>query len=740
MTRWLRRIALGALALLLIAAAAVVGYSFTLPEDELEVVEPAALVVEQGVEGTLATGGVEVTLGPSGLTLVEDGRIVWESPDGEAFLAAARGEVAVEEHRGYFFTEVRHDAEWTEQRITGMRAVVDGVLLEGTLHGEADQVRWSARIRERPDGGALLQVEVPDADAVVLSSGRSEGAGVHGFGEQFSDFDLDDRLLPIIVREQGVGRGEQPLSVLADLTNRSAAGDATTTYAAWASWVTEDLRGVALVADRPASHAVAVADTRDDERVALEVWAPTLDAELTAGDSPADLVAERQVGAPTLPGWTQEGAIVGMQGGTEEVRRRVADLRASGAEVSGVWLQDWTGQRTTSFGERLWWTWQLDRERYPAWERLVADLADEGITVTTYVNPFLVDAGPKHDPGIRNLFAEARDAGHLVERPDGSPYLLDQGGFDAALVDLTDPAARDWFVEVIAEEVLGAGVGGFMADFGEGLPFDARLHAGDARLAHNAWPGLWAETVREACERAARPDCVTWFRSGSLGMGEDASLFWNGDQLVDFGAEDGLRSALLGTFSAGVSGWPLVHSDIGGYTSVDAVVTDYVRTDELLKRWTELAAFGVVMRTHEGNRPDDNVQVHDDEQRAHFGRMTRVFAALAPYRRAVLTQATEEGLPAIRHGWLVAPGSDAAEVDTQFFLGDALLVAPVLDATTGRVEVTFPPGEWRHLITGKAYEEGTTEVEALVGRPAAFVRTDHPLADALTRDVGALFD
>jgi alpha-glucosidase len=120
--------------------------------------------------------------------------------------------------------------------------------------------------------------------------------------------------------------------------------------------------------------------------------------------------------------------------------------------------------------------------------------------------------------------------------------------------------------------------------------------------------------------------------------------------------------------------------------------------------------------------------------------MTRVFAALAPYRREVLRQATEEGLPAIRHGWLVAPGSEAAEVDTQFFLGDALLVAPVLDATTGRVEVTFPPGEWRHLITGKTYEEGTTEVEALVGRPAAFVRTDHPLADPITRDVGALFD
>ena len=93
--------------------------------------------------------------------------------------------------------------------------------------------------------------EVPDADALALSSGRSPGAGVHGFGEQFTDFDLDGRLLPIIVREQGIGRGEQPLSLLTDLTQRAAAGTATSTYAAVASWVTEDLRGVALAPDRP---------------------------------------------------------------------------------------------------------------------------------------------------------------------------------------------------------------------------------------------------------------------------------------------------------------------------------------------------------------------------------------------------------------------------------------------------------------------------------------------------------
>jgi alpha-glucosidase len=318
---------------------------------------------------------------------------------------------------------------------------------------------------------------------------------------------------------------------------------------------------------------------------------------------------------------------------------------------------------------------------------------------------------------------------------EGSPYLLDQGGFDAALVDLTNPEARDWFTDVIAEDVLGIGVSGFMADFGEGLPYDAVLARGDAKLAHNTWPRLWAGTVRDACTRAGVGDCLTWFRSGSLGMGEDASLFWNGDQLVDWGRSDGLQSALLGTFAAGVSGWPLVHSDIGGYTSISSFLTSYERSDELLDRWAELAAFGPVMRTHEGNRPDENPQVFDPDHTEAFARMTEVYAALEPYRAEVLAEASELGLPAIRHGWLAAPGTDAAEVDTQFFLGDSLLVAPVLSEGEESVEVVFPPGEWRNLFTGATYEEGTREVDAPLGVPAAFIRADDPMADQLVDDV-----
>ena len=57
---------------------------------------------------------------------------------------------------------------------------------------------------------------------------------------------------------------------------------------------------------------------------------------------------------------------------------------------------------------------------------------------------------------------------------------------------------------------------------------------------------------------------------------------------------------VTGALSSGLTGHALTHSDIGGYnveTALNGNCSEgdpmyYVRTPELLKRWSELAAFG----------------------------------------------------------------------------------------------------------------------------------------------------
>lgn len=78
-----------------------------------------------------------------------------------------------------------------------------------------------------------------------------------------------------------------------------------------------------------------------------------------------------------------------------------------------------------------------------------------------------------------------------------------------------------------------------------------------------------------------------------------ASLFWQGDQMVSWQANDGIKSAVVGLLSSGISGYAFNHSDIGGYCSVNLPFFKYQRSEELLLRWMELNAFTTVFRTHE---------------------------------------------------------------------------------------------------------------------------------------------
>ncbi len=311
----------------------------------------------------------------------------------------------------------------------------------------------------------------------------------------------------------------------------------------------------------------------------------------------------------------------------------------------------------------------------------------------------------------------------------GQPYLMDQNGFEAVLVDFTNPAARDWYADVIAEDVLGAGAVGFMADFGEALPYDAKLFDGDAAIVHNLYPQLWASVVRQGCDQAGQPQCLAFMRSAFIGSAQQVPMMWNGDQMVDYAEQDGMASAVYGMLSGGISGSPLWHSDIGGYTSINAVVKNYVRPPELNTRWAQMQAFGVMMRTHEGNRPAQNQQVYDTpETRAAFAEASKIYAALYPYRKTVIDAAVATGVPAIRPTWMVYPDTAAADADLQFFLGDHLLVAPVLAEGADTVSVSFPPGEWVNVLTGESFAgDQTVDVPAPLDTPAAFVSADDPV-------------
>lgn len=679
----------------------------------------------------------------------------FRTPAGRAFLAGSAGSYRATGRAGHLRPEERLGASYRHQWLAEVAptrvAERPALRLRGLLTAQPGDLA-AAAAGATPTGACGYELRLVDVDGERLglefdlfaAAGaeaeapaiadlfwqQSPHARVFGFGAQFTYLDMRGRAVPILSAEQGVGRGARPLTRWTEALG-GAGGDWWSTYAPVPGFLTTDLTGLLVTGTEPARF-----DLRRPGVAAVRVYAPTLRVLAYAAATPAALL-ERHTRATgrmaPLPDWVHAGAVIGLQGGEAKVERVVAELRAAQAPVAGVWLQDWVGNRQVPFGTRLWWDWQRDRERYPDWHGMRRRLAAQGVRLLTYVNPFLspVTDRPGGRPG---LFEEAEARGYFVRRPDGSTYLTDQGDFVAGLVDLTNPGARAWYLERLAANIHESGACGWMADFGEGLPFDAVLHAGNALEWHNRYPEAWAEFGRDlrgavAALRGVAPnEIVTFHRSGFTRSPGSAGLFWLGDQTVTWDRFDGLASALTGLLSSGFSGFALQHGDVGGYTSTVPPLPTTLRTPELLARWGELMAFTVVLRSHEGNRPDHNVQVYSDAAtREAFAQAARLHASWRALRGELMAEAAAGGMPVARHPWLQYPGDPAcADLTEQFFLGPNLLVAPVLRPGAASVRAYLPAGSgaWRHRWTGAAHE-GTgawVEVPAPLGEPGLFDR------------------
>ncbi|MFY7836902.1 MAG: alpha-glucosidase [Novosphingobium sp.] len=605
--------------------------------------------------------------------------------------------------------------------------------------------------RGRDDGGEFLDGDRPVA-RLTITGGTFEirsllaehdrlqvrfhaepGECVWGGGEQMSYLALNGRSFPIWTSEPGVGRDKST-----ELTQRMdaegmAGGDYWNTNYPQPTFLTSRWLAVHLDAS-----CYSVLDFTDPAAHGVDVWSGSARFEVFADNGPQGLVSQlstRFGRQPELPDWAIGGAIVGLKSGVSSFDRLEKFLEA-GAAVSGLWCEDWAGIRETSFGRRLFWDWHSGARsaaRYPDLRERIADLAARGIRFLAYANPYIaVDA---------ELYEEARAGGHFCLRQDlAEVHLVDFGEFDCGVVDFTRAETREWFAtRILGEEMLDIGISGWMADFGEYLPTDLALADGsDPMEAHNRWPVLWAQVNARALEsRGKTGDALFFMRAGFSGVQAHCPLLWAGDQSVDFTRHDGIGTVVTGALSAGLVGNAYSHSDCGGYTSLHG----NIRTRELMERWCELAAFAPVMRSHEGNRPDDNLQYDSNpELLACFARWSRVHAHLAPYVRHLCADAREHGLPAQRPLFLHYP-HDAGlfTLKDQFLYGADLLVAPVIEEGAEVRQVVLPGTEaWRHCWTGEDFAPGTHRIPVPIGQPPVFYRPNSAFAPLFEGLIGAL--
>ncbi|MFE7047812.1 TIM-barrel domain-containing protein [Streptomyces californicus] len=384
-------------------------------------------------------------------------------------------------------------------------------------------------------------------------------------------------------------------------------------------------------------------------------------------------------------------------GSAEEVRRVVGGYRERGLPLSVLHLDI-----DHHDGHRVF---TVDPERFPGLPALAKELRTDGVRLVSIVDPAV-----KAEPGGA-VFEAGRAVGArgaYVRDARGRVVVGEVWPGACVYPDFTDPLVRDWWGSLY-EERLAQGFSGVWHDMNEpvsfaafgdpSLPRSAR-HAlegagGDHREAHNVYALAMARAGYEGLLRWRPEERPFLFsRSGWAGMQRYGGT-WSGDVSTGW---PGLRASLSLVVGLGLCGVPYSGPDVGGF--------DGFPSPELYLRWFQLGAYLPLFRTHaaiDAGRREPWEFGPEVLEHARAALVER--ERLHPYFVSLSQVARLTGAPYVRPVWWGAPGDRALrECEDAFLLGDALLVAPVLEPGVRRRAVRLPRGRWYDTATGRAYE------------------------------------
>jgi alpha-glucosidase (family GH31 glycosyl hydrolase) len=352
--------------------------------------------------------------------------------------------------------------------------------------------------------------------------------------------------------------------------------------------------------------------------------------------------------------------------------------------------------------------------RYGDFPSLVKEMHDRDVKVvlwiTSAVNQQSFDFEPGGDAyqGASPNLEKGLECKFFID--DGETYGWWKG--KGAFVDFFHPRARTWW-HAQQDRVLDMGIDGWKLDFGESYILNDALKTFEGTKTLQEYSERYYEDFLAYGRKKRGPDFVTMVRAWDesyqfpgrfFAKKEHGPVFWMGDNRRDW---VGLEDALDHQSISAKAGYSVVGSDIGGYLDRDdkALTGDTIIPFDTLNfaRWIASSALSPFMQLHgRANLTPWTVPDNVDETVALYKYWARLHHAIAQwlFERAQLT--TSAGLP---QPLLVPVGGKG---DHRYVLGDAFLVAPILDAT-GKRDVAFPEGaRWFDWWTGAAHEGGTT--------------------------------
>ena len=360
---------------------------------------------------------------------------------------------------------------------------------------------------------------------------------------------------------------------------------------------------------------------------------------------------------------------------------------------------------------------QWNREAFPEPFQMMRDLKDQGVQTVAITEPYLVEPSRLYGPAI--------DSSFVGQTSDGEPYRYAEWwsceDCDAVLLDLTEPAARDWWWAQYPP-FMGEELAGLWTDIGEPEkhPPEMQHHLGSAREIHNLYNFLWAQTLFRGW-RETRPNqrFFNLTRAGFSGIQRYGVTMWSGDVARSWSGFQAQAPLLL---SASLSGISYYGSDLGGFSTGTT-------TPELYVRWMQHGALSPTMRPHgvDTQQPTEPWRYGAEAERI-MREAVHLRYRLMPYLYTLAWENHRTGMPLVRPLFFADPTDERLHgITDTYLMGDALLVAPVWEEGARRREVVLPEGTWTAWGTDRARSEihrggQAVTLDAPLGRLPILVR------------------
>jgi alpha-glucosidase (family GH31 glycosyl hydrolase) len=348
----------------------------------------------------------------------------------------------------------------------------------------------------------------------------------------------------------------------------------------------------------------------------------------------------------------------------DRIRQYADDILANGFPAGVLMIDDnW---------QEDYGVWEFHPGRFQDPKGMMHRLHDQGFKVMLWICPYF-------SPDCET-YRLLNKKGYFLQDQRGGSYICKWWNGYSASLDLTHPEAVKYFQGRLSYLVDEYGVDGFKLDAGDARAYkDPNIKAREA-ISPNEFSERWAAL--------GLPFKLNEYRACWKLAGQPLA-----QRLRDKGHNwQDLQQLIPDALAQGLMGYAFMCPDMigGGEYSFFYNNPDKPLDQELIVRSAQCSALMPMMQFSVAPW-----RVLSEENMTICREMALLHAKMGPEILDMAKASANSGEPIVRPMEYMYPHQGYAEIKDQFFLGENILVAPVLEKGARSRSAIFPPGDWR---------------------------------------------